>query len=239
MQDTNLTKLIPPPTWETSGIHQGHWVSQVNQFFLIPNGEGLQVVYSALFNNIWDAKSALVDLPLLDHATNFYLLAETQGTFVSVNADQYTIDAHLQPGVNEILLGYTIPIPWETAFRDNFQVHTKQALPGMVLIYSPFVRSPWKDKATNREFWNIYPPRIVSVPSTLKLDITIPPQQIFGKNSQDSLAYQIIGVHTPVQIVWTGMPIQSIVLQSMTGIFFGVLIVLVIIKYLWGFRTPV
>ena len=155
---------IPPPSILPKS---GYWLPAVNQYILIPAQGKLNIYYVGMFNNTFNAKGAMVQIPLpkgffdLQIYGNPNLMIEKNS-----NGGSPIINTPLISGVNQIRVEFSLPasngiLNWRPV--DLF------ILPGVTIFIMPEYNSALRSLFSNfSESINIWPPRILNIPSSFR-----------------------------------------------------------------------
>ncbi|KAB8039571.1 hypothetical protein GCL60_04755 [Silvanigrella paludirubra] len=155
---------IPPPTILPG---KGYWLPSVNQFILIPAQGKLNVYYVGMFNNTFNAKGAIVQIPL---PKDFYNLQIYGNPNLIMEKNQEggspVINTPLSSGVNQISVEFSLPaLSGNTIWRPSDLI----ILPGVTIFMMPEYSSGLRNLFSNfSDTANIWPPRITNIPNSFR-----------------------------------------------------------------------
>lgn len=208
-EKSSIESLIPPPTILPES---GNWVPSVNQYFLVPMQGKLYVYYVGTFSNPFHAKGTKLQLPLPKGSYEFHFnVKNNKETFSKSHFEKdLVLDFPLDDGVNQITGEFSIDSFYG---KVHFGKNDLTTLSGMTLVVMPEYDGIIRKIIGNHfQSMNIWPARIVNVPSDFKsrLEITpvhekskshvpssnVPSRQLirFGNESSAFPEFDVVGI---------------------------------------------
>ncbi|WP_397599886.1 hypothetical protein [Silvanigrella sp.] len=155
---------IPPPTILPG---TGYWLPAVNQFILIPAQGKLNVYYVGMYNNTFNAKSAIVQIPLPKDFYNLQIYGNSNLIIEkSQDGGSPVINTPLSSGVNQISVEFSLPASFGNT---NWRPADLFILPGVTIFMTPEYSSGLRSLFSNFiDTTNVWPPRISNIPISFR-----------------------------------------------------------------------
>lgn len=151
---------IPPPTILPN---TGYWLPSVNQYILIPIQGRLHVYYVGMFNNTFNAKGAIIQIPLPKAFSDLQIFGNPNLIIEkSTEGGSPIINTPLSSGVNQLSVEFSIPAFYGAA---EWRPGDLFVLPGVTIIMMPEYDSGLRNLFSKfSDSINIWPPRISGAP---------------------------------------------------------------------------